>query len=334
MRFEPPSKPGRESLSAGLGGLRQSVRSGLGWRALILGAVWVGLAHAAPPRPLADEALIDNWPLPGVVSQVGRQSARCVVDTGSTVGMISSELSGGAETMQRVKVNVAHGKGVWMPIVRLRDVSIGEAHRRFTDFLRRDSGWIDRKLPAPCLLGGSFLDSYTVEFDFVAHRLRLFERGTRIADLVGSAQHDLALLPTRPSTGHIEFEAEVAGTKAKAFLDTGWPTTGGNAALLEALGVAPADPRMATSTETTRSGIAITHRVLEPGPIRIGAQTFDRVKVDFGPYAVRSNESAAEPFLHVGVNLLEGHRLFVDMAGGEVAIVRGPRSDSPSATGN
>ena len=88
------------------------------------------------------------------------------------------------------------------------------------------------------------------------------------------------------------------------------------------------------STETTRSGIAITHRVLEPGPIRIGAQTFDRVKVDFGPYAVRSNESAAEPFLHVGVNLLEGHRLFVDMAGGEVAIVRAPQLDSPAPTGN
>ena len=334
MTFESPSKPVQDSPAAGLRVFRLPVRSGLGWSALILGAVCAAVAHAAVPRPLADEPLIDNWPLPGVVIQVGSQSARCVIDTGSTVGMISSELSGGAETMQRAKVNVAHGKGVWMPLVRLRDVSIGEARRRFTDFLRRDSGWIDRKMPAPCLLGGSFLDNFTVEFDFVAHRLRLFERGTRIADLVGSAQRELGVLPTRPSTGHIEFEAEVAGIKAKAFLDTGWPTTGGNAALLEALGVAAEDPRMTTSTETTRSGIAITHRVFEPGPIRIGAQTFDRVKVDFGPYAVRSNESAAEPFLHVGVNLLEGHRLFVDMAGGEVAIVRAPQLDSPAATGN
>ena len=188
----------------------------------------------------------------------------------------------------------------------------------------------DPKIRAPCVLGGSFLDAYTVEFDFVQQRLRLFERGTRIADLVGTAQHEVALLPARPGSGRIEFEAHVAGVKAKAFLDTGWPTTGGNAALIEALGVAPDDPRVTTWTETTPSGIPITHREFEPGPIRIGAQQFDGVKVDFGSYAVRSRSDNAKPFLHVGVNLLAGHRLFVDMAGGEVAIVRGPRAADPA----
>jgi hypothetical protein len=305
---------------------RSHVRRALGASAWIAAAACAVIAHAAPPQPLADEPMVEDWPLPGVVIHIGKQSARCIVDTGSSFGVINGALSGGAETLQRVKVAVAYGKDVWMPIVRLRDVSIGEARRRFTDFLRRDSGWFDPKMRAPCVLGGSFLDSYTVEFDFVGHRLRLFERGTRIADLVGSARHEVALLPTRPGSGRIEFEVHVAGVKANAFLDTGWPTTGGNAALLEALGVVPEDPRVTTSTETTPSGIAIMHRGFEPGPIRIGAQTFDRVKVDFGPYAVRSSESAARPFLHVGVNLLAGHRLFVDMAGAEVAIVRDPRA--------
>ncbi|HET9031852.1 MAG TPA: retropepsin-like aspartic protease, partial [Dokdonella sp.] len=211
---------------------------------LILAFANSGLCLAV--EPLADVAFIPGTIQPLVAISIGKHSnIACVVDTGSTVSVVNSELSRGAETIGMPKVTVANGTRS-MPLVRLRDVAIGNARLKFVDTLRRNSSWFDAKVKAPCVLGGSFLDKFTVDLDFDANRLRLYQRGTRLADVADVSLTPDSILKGRVSSGHLVVDAQVGRITVKALIDTGWIQTAANEPLLHALGISPDGPQVET----------------------------------------------------------------------------------------
>ncbi|MGB0134302.1 aspartyl protease family protein [Dokdonella sp.] len=284
---------------------------------------------AVEPAPRADVPLLaSNLPSPRVEVRFGTDKvAECIVDTGSDVGVINQQLSRGANSLGRTKVIVAGRRPLTMPVVEVRDVAVGAASLNFVRFLVRDSSWSDPAYAMPCVLGGSFLDRFTVDVDFATRRLRLYDRGTRINALIGAHAANDYDLHARVSSGRIMLDVGVDGATTRAFIDTGWWQTSANTELLEVLGIADDDPRIRVDRTVLRSGKNLTTRLLDLGPIRIGNNTIPSVPVDVGDHAASYAERKRGPYLHVGADMLAGYRLLIDVAHRQAVLLPGQHDE-------
>jgi hypothetical protein len=285
-------------------------------------------AQAAQPTPLADVPLSTMDSRLSVGVRFGtREAVECIIDTGSNFGIVNHKLSHGANSLGRPKVNLAGSKAIAMPMVEMRDVAIGRASLRIARFLVRDTWWVSKNAAMPCILGGSFLDRFTVDLDFVAKRLRLYERKTRIDSVIGAPAANEYDLHARVSSGRIVFDAVIDGTTTPAFIDTGWIMSSGNGALLNALGVAADDSRIRVNRRVLPSGKDFTTRLLDLGPIQLGHTTVPLHSVDFGYSAAWSAERKWGPLLHIGTELLADFRLIIDAAHRQVVLMPGTPGD-------
>ena len=282
-------------------------------------------AQATQPTPLADVPLLNKYsPSPSVEVRFGtRDVVVCIVDTGSSSGLINHQLSRGANSLGRSKATVAGHRALSMPEVEVRDVSIGQASLKFTRFGVRDRSWVDSAYAVPCVLGGSFLNRFTVDIDFVARRLRLYKRGTRISTLIGTREANEYDLHVRGGYGGMLFDATVAGSKTRAFIDTGWRQSSANGELLAELGIAADDSRIRSNRSSLRSGKDFTERLLDLGPIQIGNNTIPTHPIDVGDWAAWFAERKSGSFLHMGVDLLANYRLLIDARHRQVVLLPG-----------
>lgn len=281
-------------------------------------------------EPLADVPFIPGTIQPFVAISIGKHdNIACIVDTGSSIGVVNSELSRGAHTLGTTMVILANTTRR-MPMVQLRDVAIGNARVKFVEAMRRDTSWFDPRAKAPCVLGGSFLDKFTVDIDFDAGRLRLFPRGTRLADVVGDRFANSSLLKGNVGSGRLIVEASVGDVTVKTFIDTGWIITAANESLLEALGIEPDGPQVETGTSATGKTSRWTHI----GPVRLGELELAHHRVDFGEFNAMVAGKKFGPFMHVGPVFLAGYRLLIDRKHNQAALIRGAGHREPTHQGN
>lgn len=288
------------------------------WRVVALAAVLGCLtAHAATPPALADVPLLHEYVQPSVAADInGHAGVHCVLDTGADIGVLNGALTRGADTAGRAKVTVANGL-LTLQSVRVREVAIGEAHVRNASFIRRERTWIGKDQPMPCVLGGSVLGQFTVDLDGPAGRLRLYPRGTHIDEVLGSTPPPGSHLDGDVAPGNIFTTVTVGAQHPRARFDTGYDRSMANVALLDALGIGNDDARIETRVNTPPSGFSQTLRTVELERLGVGGVVEERYRFEVGDLAY----SRKKPYVHLGADVLGRHRLLIDMAHHDVALL-------------
>lgn len=283
-------------------------------------ALWASQACAAP-QPLADVPILNEIVAISVAADVnGHAGVHCMLDTGVSTGVLHSDLTVGAGRVGVTSVHVANGK-IAMPIVEVRHVAVGAAEASSVTFFQRDHSWFDANERLPCILGASFMNHFTVDFDGAAGRVRLYPRGTRIDDILGAAPPPGVHLDTQMHDGKIRTGAQVGSIRVSSEIDTGWAYATPNHALLQRLGFTPDDARIQIVSRTSSSGKQVSLKQSEIEQVRIGALLLDKLKIDVGLSDMNIIAAQRDPYLHLGSALVRQHRLLIDFAHADVALI-------------
>ena len=175
----------------------------------------------------------------------------------------------------------------------------------------------------PCVLGMEFLGRYTIDLDGSKGVLRLYPRGTRLDEVFGGALPDGSRLAASiHNDALIEVDATVDGVRVKSAIDTGWSLATPNQNLLDALGIRPGDPRIVNQTaHSSLSNREMTLQILEFQQVRIGSVVAEKIRASLGEGGMRVIRKEQEPYLHIGWDLLRQHRLLLDMAHRDIALI-------------
>jgi len=275
-------------------------------------------------QPLAQAELLKISDQPWVDVDIGRHhGVKCIVDVGSTqAGVLPTRYAQGAKYLRPAVVATANGV-VKMPEVQIDGIVIGGARQNAVRFLLRDQSWFHEGDPMPCVLGMEFLSRYTVDLDGSRGLLRLYPRGTRLEDVFGGSLPDGARLTASIHAGSlIEVDAMVDDIRVKATIDTGWGLATPNQSLLDALGIRPGDPRIVSqSVRSVLPDRAMTLQIVELRQVRIGALAVENVRASIGESGMRVIRKERDPYLHIGWDLLRGHRFLLDMAHRDAALI-------------
>ncbi|TLY50353.1 MAG: hypothetical protein E6K53_10760 [Gammaproteobacteria bacterium] len=256
-----------------------------------------------------------------VVADIGSHpGVHCILDTGSSIGVLHSDLTVGAGHVGVMNTQVANGR-VAMPIVQIRQITVGSTSLSFVNFLQRDHSWFDASQRLPCVIGANFLNHFTVDFDGKAGRVRLYPQGTHIDDILGAPPPHGTHLDARVGEGNIRVNTMVGAIHTLSEIDTGWGHATPNRALLDALGFTPDDARIQLETRTGPSGKQITLRVSEIDQVRVGALLANKLKIEVGEADMSHIAAHRDPYLHVGSDLVRQHRLLIDYAHADVALI-------------
>ncbi len=271
--------------------------------------------NAFAAAPLADVPLIGDAHRPRVSVDInGHRGVQCIFDTGATVGVIGRDLADGAERTGDSHVTTANGEYA-MPLLRIRDVVIGGARAGDVEFVQRDASWFGHGGSAPCILGMSFAQRFTVDLDGHARRLRLFTAGSDIKSIVDPSQRANASMDVSFDNDVIETHVLVNGTRTAARIDTGWGFVTPNNALLARLGYRRDDARyFEKDMQQSDSGRIVSVRMTTLTSVKLGNISALNVLSDADP----DRESASivgrrsDPYLQIGWPLLSDHRLIFD----------------------
>jgi predicted aspartyl protease len=272
-------------------------------------------SNAFAAQPLADVPLIGDSHRPRVTADInGHRGVQCILDTGATVGVIGRDLAAGAERIGDSQVTTANGVYA-MPLLRIRDVVIGGAHAGDVDFVQRDASWFGHGGSAPCILGMSFAQRFTVDLDGRARRLRLFPAGTDFGVILDRSQRAGAAIKVSFDNEVIETDAVVNGKHTAARIDTGWGFVTPNGALLDRLGYRRNDARYFTKDlQQSDSGRIVSVRMTTLTSVQLGNVRALNVLSDADP----DREAASivgrrkDPYLQIGWPLLSDHRFIFD----------------------
>ena len=291
------------------------------WRLL---AILFFSCNVFAAQPLADVALIGDNHRPRVAVDInGHRGVPCILDTGATVGVIGRDLADGAERIGESRVTTANG-AYGMPLLRIREVAIAGAHADGVEFVQRDASWFGNGGTAPCILGMSFAQRFTVDLDGHAHRLRLFAAGTAIGAILNRSQRSGASIKASFDHEVIETSALVNGTRTAARIDTGWGFVTPNAALLSRLGYRKNDARYFNKDlQQSDSGRIVTVRRTTLTSVQLGNVRALDVLSDADPdrEAASIVGHRSDPYLQIGWPLLSDHRFIFDVASRRAAFV-------------
>jgi predicted aspartyl protease len=275
-------------------------------------------------QPLAQANLLKISDQPWVDVDIGRHhGVKCIVDVGSTeAGVLPTRYAQGSKYLRPAVVATANGV-VKMPEVQIDGIAIGGSRQTAVRFLLRDQSWFHEGDPMPCVLGMEFLSRYTVDLDGSRGWLRLYPRGTRLEDVFGGSLPDGARLAASIHGGSpIEMDAMVDDIRVKATIDTGWGLVTPNQSLLDALGIRPGDPRIVSqSVRSVLSDRPMTLQIVELRQVRIGGLVVENVRASIGESGMRMMRREADPYLHIGWDLLRAHRFLLDMAHRDAALI-------------
>ncbi len=280
-------------------------------------------ANSQPPRPLADVPLLKGTVQPVVAATVnGHPDTHCIIDTGSSIGVIGRAISRTSSNKGVSPVRVANGREM-MQKVEVNEIKIGAVSSRHIDFVQRDANVLDPSAPAPCVLGNNVWQRFTLDLDGHANRLRLFANGTAIDDILGGpVAAGTHLDPTFQDTPILKTDIVIGDVHAAAGIDTGWSYASANIALLDALGLHDGDRRIYTRLvaplDSTREKAI---RLADVSPFRIGALRVETIAIDVGSANESLIKSVNGPYLHVGWQALREHRLLMDFSRQDLAIV-------------
>jgi len=274
--------------------------------------------------PLADVALVGDTHRPRIAVDIGNhRGVQCILDTGATVGVIGRDLADGAQRIGESHVTTANG-AYGMPLLRVRDVVIGGAHAGDVEFVQRDASWFGHGGNAPCILGMSFAQRFTVDLDGHARRLRLFLAGTAIKNILAPSQRAGASIKVSFDNDVIETQALVNGTRTAARIDTGWGFVTPNGALLDRLGYRKNDARYFTKDlQQSDSGRIVSVRMTTLQSVQLGNVRAVNVLGDADPdrEAASIVGRRADPYLQIGWPLLSDHRFIFDVGTRSAAFV-------------
>jgi hypothetical protein len=114
----------------------------------------------------------------------------------------------------------------------------------------------------------------------------------------------------------------VAGIPTQSQIDTGWGLATPNAALLDRLGIHAGDPRITNRNVTdSMSGQTRALQMVELSDVRIGLLVLPKVQVTIGEATMKLIDKETRPYLHIGWGLLGEHRLLLDLAHRDIALV-------------
>lgn len=290
----------------------------------VLSWLLLSFSHAGYcAQPLAQTALLRISNQPWIEVDIGKHhGVQCIVDTGASAGVLSTKYAAGARYVGTVLAATAD-RPVKMPEVEIDHVAIGSSKQTAVRFMLRDQSWFDAGDPMPCVLGMEFLSRYTVDLNGSEGTLRLYPRGTRLDEVFGSALPEGARLAASIRNGAlIEVDATVDGVRVRSAIDTGWALATPNQNLLDALGIRPDDPRIVNqSAHSTLSNREMTLQILEFRQVRIGSLVAENVRASLGEGGMRVIRKQQEPYLHIGWDLLRQHRLLLDMAHRDIALI-------------
>jgi len=287
---------------------------------IIATALWTAQTSAAP-QPLADVPMLHELVQISVAADIGSHTGvHCILDTESSVGVLHSDLTIGSQRVGLMNTRVANGK-VAMPIVEVRRVAVATAEVSFVQFVQRDHSWFDATERIPCVIGASFMNHFTVDFDGANGRVRLYPRGTRIDDILGATPPAGTHLNAQiVGGGLIRVNTMVGSIQTLSEIDTGWAYATANAALLDALGFTPNDARIRTVTKT-HEGKQANLKMSDIDQVRIGALLADKVRINLGETDMSHISTHREPYLQIGSDLIRQHRLLIDYARADVALI-------------
>jgi len=275
-------------------------------------------------QPLAQTELLKISNQPWIAVDIGKhRGVQCIVDTGaSSAGVLSTKYAAGAKYIGTVRTATAD-RAVKMPEVEIDYVAIGGSKQTGVRFMLRDQSWFDEGDPMPCVLGMEFLGRYTIDLDGSKGVLRLYPRGTRLDEVFGGALPDGSRLAASiHNDALIEVDATVDGVRVKSAIDTGWSLATPNQNLLDMLGIRPGDSRIVNQTaHSSLSNREMTLQILEFQQVRIGSVVAEKVRASLGEGGMRVIRKEQEPYLHIGWDLLRQHRLLLDMAHRDIALI-------------
>lgn len=282
--------------------------------------LWTSHANCAP-QPLADVPILNEIIAISVVADLGSHTGmHCILDTGSSAGVLHSDLTVGAERVGLMNAHVANGR-VAMPIVEIKHVAVGAAAVPSVNFLQRDHSWFDANQRLPCVIGANFLKHFTVDFDGVAGRVRLYPHGTRVDDILGATPPPGTHLDARMIEGNIRVDTRVGAIQTLSEIDTGWNYATPNQALLDALGFTPDDARIQTVARAGLAGKQLTLKLSEIDQVRVGALLVDKLKISITEIGMSHIAAQRGPYLHIGSDLIRQHRLLIDYAHADVTLI-------------
>jgi predicted aspartyl protease len=274
--------------------------------------------------PLADVPLIGDNHRPRIAVDInGHRGVQCILDTGATVGVIGRDIADGAERIGESHVTTANG-AYGMPLLRVRDIVIGNAHTGDVEFVQRDASWFGHGGTAPCILGMSFAQRFTVDLDGHARRLRLFPAGTNIDAILDPSQRAGASIKASFDNDVIETEALVNGFRTAARIDTGWGFVTPNRVLLDRLGYRRTDARYFTKNlQQADSGRIVSVRMTTLQSVQLGKVRTSNVLSDADPdrQAASIVGRRSDPYLQIGWPLLSEHRFIFDVRTRRAAFV-------------
>ncbi len=282
------------------------------------------VAHSAQARtaaPLADVAFLADELRPWVAADIGGNTAvPCIIDTGSSSGVLPGRLLRDAQFVRSRSVEIASGS-IASDVLRVKAVGIGAARVSNVNFIRIDRSLLDPTKEMPCVLGNDFLNHFTVDLDGRAGRFRLFARGTRAEDISGSNSRIDDKLPVEFGEGDMLWaKASVRGVIVRSQIDTGWGYTTPNSALLNALGIQLADTRIGTKKiPESLSGGAQEIRSLSD--LRLGKMHVDVFVTSLTEINLEVIEAQRLPYLQIGWSIFRSHRLIVDRKHKAVTLV-------------
>lgn len=273
---------------------------------------------------MAEVELLKGERQPWVIATIGTHNdVKCIVDTGSVdAGVLPTRYAKGATYLRSVDLATANSL-VKVPEVRVGTVAIGNAKQPSVRFYLKDKSWFDDKDNMPCVLGMDFLGRYTLDLDGRSGMLRLYAKGTRLEEIFGGPLPNGARLDADVSlSAPIKLNISVDGIHATSTIDTGWGLATPNGKLLDALGIQPNDPRIIDeSFPGTLSGRDIRLRTFELHQVRIGGLVANNVRSSMSESDMRTIRKERQPYLHIGWDLLRQHRLLLDKAHRDIALI-------------
>jgi predicted aspartyl protease len=291
------------------------------WR--FLAGILFFASDAFAAVPLADVPLIGDSHRPRITVNIdGHRGVQCILDTGATVGVIGRDLADGAERIGESQVTTANGV-YGMPLLRIRDVVIGNAHASDIEFVQRDASWFGHGGNAPCILGMSFARRFTIDLDGRARRLRLYRAGTDINAILDRSRRG-ALIDATFEKDVIETHATVNGTRTAARIDTGWGFVTPNGALLSRLGYRKDDAHyFKKDLQQSDSGRIVTVRMTKLDSVQLGNVRALNVLSDADPEREAASivGQRTDPYLQIGWPLLSDHRFIFDVRTRRAAFV-------------
>lgn len=275
-------------------------------------------------QALAEVKLLEKGVQPWVLADIGQhRNVQCIVDTGSSdSGVLPTRYAQKATYLRPADIMTANGL-VKMPKVSIDSVAIGSVKQINVPFYLRDQSWFHSGEPMPCILGMEFLSHYTVDLDGSHGILRLYARGTRLEDVLGHPLPIGARLDATVRIGSvIGLDATVNGINVRSTIDTGWGLATPNRSLLDALGIHPDDARIvAQSAKSVLSDREITLHIIELARVQLGSLTENNVRASIDENGMRVISQTRTPYLHIGWDLLHRHRLLLDVAHREIALL-------------